>query len=139
MSEFTNRAAYLKGLADGMKLDTETNEGKLLSGIIDFLADLSAEIEAIDDEQGFIADRLEELEEEVELIGDEVFADDEDDYDDDDEFQITCEACGEDIIVTTEDLMDGEILCPTCGETIEFDFDCDCDCDDCDCDDCDCE
>ncbi len=138
MSEFTNRAAYLKGLADGMKLDTDKNEGRLLSEIIDFLGDLSAEIEAIDDEQGFIADQLEELEEEVELIGDEVFADDEYDYDDD-EFQITCEACGEDIIVTTEDLMDGEILCPSCGETIEFDFDCDCDCEDCDCDDCDCE
>ena len=136
MSEFTNRAAYLKGLADGMKLDAETNEGKLLSEIIDFLGDLSAELEAIDDEQGFIADQLEELEEEVEIIGDEVFADDEDDYDEDDEFQITCEACGEDIIVTTEDLMDGEILCPNCGETIEFDFDCDCDCEDCDCEDC---
>ncbi len=137
MSEFTNRAAYLKGLADGMKLDTDKNEGKLLSEIIDFLCDLSAEIEAIDDEQGFIADRLDELEEEVELIGDEVFEEyDDEDYDDDDEFQITCEACGEDIIVTTEDLMDGEILCPTCGETIEFDFDCDCDCEDCDCEDC---
>ncbi|MBR5155438.1 MAG: hypothetical protein IKW62_03010 [Clostridia bacterium] len=135
MSEFTNRAAYLKGLADGMKLDTEKNEGKLLSEIIDFLCDISAEIEAIDDEQGFIADQLDELEEEVELIGDEVFEDyDDEDYDD--EFQITCEACGEDIIVTTEDLMDGEILCPTCGETIEFDFDCDCDCEDCDCEDC---
>ncbi len=135
MSEFTNRAAYLKGLADGMKLDTETNEGKLLSEIIDFLGDISAEIEAIDDEQGFIADQLDELEEEVELIGDEVFEDYDDDCDDD-EFQITCEACGEDIIITTEDLMDGEILCPTCGETIEFDFDCDCDCEDCDCEDC---
>ena len=36
MAELTNRAAYLKGLADGMKLDTEKNEGKLLSEIIDF-------------------------------------------------------------------------------------------------------
>lgn len=135
MAEFTNRAAYLQGLADGMKLDTEKNEGKLLREIIDFLADMADEIEALDDEQGFIADQLDELEEEVEIIGDEVFDDYDEDYDDD-EFQITCEACGEDIIVTTEDLMDGEILCPNCGETIEFDFDCDCDC----CDgDCDCE
>ena len=49
MAEMTNRAAYLKGLADGMRLDTEKNEGKLLSEIIDFLCDLSAEVEAIDD------------------------------------------------------------------------------------------
>ena len=30
MSEITNKASYLKGLADGMKLDTNTDEGKLL-------------------------------------------------------------------------------------------------------------
>lgn len=134
MAEFTNRAAYLKGLADGMKLDTETNEGRLIMELIDMVGDMAAEIEALDDEQGFIADQLDELEEEVELIGDEVFDEcdcDCDCCDDDDEFQICCEACGKDIIVSTEDLMDGEILCPYCGETIEFDFECDCDCEDC--------
>ena len=141
MAEFTNRAAYLQGLADGMKLDTAKNEGKLLREIIDFLADIADEIEALDDEQGFIADQIDELEEEVEMIGDEVFCDCDEDYDEDDEFEISCDGCGEDIIVTTEDLMDGEILCPNCGEKIEFDFECDCDCDceDCDCEDCDCE
>ena len=50
----------------------------------------------------------------------------------DDEFQITCQGCGEDIVVTSEDLMDGEILCPQCGATIEFDFDCDGECEGCD-------
>jgi predicted nuclease with TOPRIM domain len=134
MAEFTNRAAYLKGLADGMKLDTEKNEGKLLSEIIDFLCDISAEIEALDDEQGFIADQIDELEEEVELIGDEMFEDYDDE--DDEEFEICCEACGKDILISAEDLMDGEIICPYCGEVIEFEFDCDCDCEDCNCDDC---
>ena len=138
MSELTYRAAYLRGLIDGMKINTEKDEGKLLGEIVDFLYDMSVEIEAIDDEQGFIADQIDELEEEVELIGDEVFGDcdcDCDcDYDEDDEFQICCEACGKDIVVSAEDLMDREILCPYCGETIEFEFDCDCDCEDCDCD-----
>ena len=54
----TEKSAYLKGLADGMKLDTEKNEGKLLSEIIDFLSMVSEKIELIDDEQGFIADKL---------------------------------------------------------------------------------
>ncbi len=133
MSELTNRAAYLKGLADGMKLDKEKDEARLLAEIIDFLSDIADQVEAIDDEQGFIADALDDLEEEIDVIGNEVFDEyDEYDEDEDDEFQISCQGCGEDIIVTSEDLMDGEILCPQCGATIEFDFDCDGECEGCD-------
>lgn len=130
MSELTKRAAYLKGLADGMKLDKEKDEAKLLAEIIDFLADVADQVDAIDDEQGFIADALDEMEEEIDVIGNEVFGDF--DEDEDDEFQIVCQGCGEDIILTTEDLMDGEIICPNCGDTIEFDFGCDGECDGCD-------
>lgn len=133
MAELTNRAAYLKGLADGMKLDTEKNEGKLFAEIIDILNDMAVAVESLDAEQGFLADQIEELDEEIEVIGNEVF-DEYYDAEDDEEFEIRCQGCGENIIVTTEDLMDGEILCPSCGETIEFDFDCDSDCDNCDCD-----
>ncbi len=136
MSELTNRAAYLKGLADGMKLDTNANEGKLLAEIINLLSDMADQIDAIDDEQGFIADAIDAIEEDIELMADDLYEDYDDEDDEEDEFQITCEACGEDIILTYEDIMDGEILCPTCGETIEFDFECDCDCEDCDCEDC---
>ena len=131
MSELTNRAAYLKGLADGMKLDKEKDETRLISEIIDLLADIADQVDAIDDEQGFIADALDELEEAVDVVGNVVFDDyNDDDYDD--EFQIYCQGCGEEITLTSEDLMDGEILCPNCGDTIEFDFDCDGECEGCD-------
>ncbi len=136
MSELTNRAAYIKGLADGMKLDKETTEGRLLDEIINLLSETTAELDSIDQEQGFIADKIDELEEEVDVIGNEVF-DDYADYDDEDEFQITCENCGEEIIVTEDDLDEGEVVCPNCGEIIEFDFDCDCEGCDGDCDSCD--
>ncbi len=126
MSELTNRAAYLKGLADGMKLDVKNDEGKLLGEIIDFLNSAAAEIEALDQEQGFIADKLDDIEEEVDVIGNEVF-DEYCDCDDDEEYLVSCEECGEEFIVTEEDLLDGEVLCPNCGATIEFDFACDCD------------
>ena len=133
MSELTNRAAYLKGLADGMKLDKEKDETRLISEIIDLLADIADQVDAIDDEQGFIADALDELEEAVDVVGNVVFDDyNDDDYDDEDEFQIYCQGCGEEITLTSEDLMDGEILCPNCGDTIEFDFDCDGECEGCD-------
>lgn len=137
MSELTNRAAYLKGLADGMKIDKEKDEAKLLAAIIDFLGDIADKVDAIDDEQGFIADELDDVEEAVDVLGNVVFGEYDDDFeydydDDDDTFQICCQGCGEEICLASEDLMDGEILCPNCGDTIEFDFDCDGMCEDCD-------
>ena len=37
--EITERVAYLKGLAEGMELNTDKREGKLLAAIIDVLED----------------------------------------------------------------------------------------------------
>ena len=42
--EITEKVAYLKGLAEGMELDTEKKEGKLLAAIIDVLDDIALEI-----------------------------------------------------------------------------------------------
>lgn len=143
MSELSNKASYLQGLADGMKLDTEKNEGKLLSEVISLLCEITNKIELIEDEQDFFANKFDEIEDVIEVIGEELYADGCDcDCEDDEEFTITCANCGEEFNVTDEDIMDGSMNCPFCGQDIEFDFDCDCDCDcedgECDCG-CDCE
>ena len=41
--EITEKVAYLKGLMEGMKIDTETNEGKILSAMVDILEDIGKE------------------------------------------------------------------------------------------------
>ena len=136
MSEISNRAAYLKGLADGLKLDTNTTEGQLLDGILGLLGDMAEELEMLDSEQGFIVDKIDEMEEVIEIIGDEAFGD----YDDEDDlYTLVCENCGAEIDLTGDDLddiADGVFRCPDCDEVIELDLD-DCDCG-CDCG-CDCE
>lgn len=134
MSEITNRAAYLKGLADGLKLDTEKAEGKLINEIIALLGDIAAEVEGIDDEQMFIEDKIDEIEEVIDLMSEDIYADDCDC--EDDVYTLVCEKCGAEIDFTSDDLDDiaaGDFMCPECGEVIELDFDeCDCGCD-CDC------
>ena len=65
MSEITNRAAYLMGLAEGLKIDEEKPEGKLIMAMIDLLNDMAEELEALDDEQAFVADQIDELEEKL--------------------------------------------------------------------------
>ena len=77
--EMFEKVAYLKGLAEGLDLDTETKEGKLLAAIIDVLDDMCEEIADIaedlhDMEEGLdaVSDDLSEVEEFLyEAFGDE--------------------------------------------------------------------
>ncbi len=133
MSDISNRAAYLKGLADGLKLNTESAEGQLIDGILNLLGEMAEELEMLDSEQAFLADKIDEVEEVMDMVADEVYGCDEDD----EFYTLVCENCGAEIDVTGDDLddiADGVFNCPECGEIIELDFDgCDCGCD-CDCD-----
>ena len=53
--EITEKVAYLKGLMEGMKIDTETNEGKILSAMVDILEDIGLELEDLGNAQGGLA------------------------------------------------------------------------------------
>lgn len=137
MAELSNKAAYLKGLADGMKLDTESNEGKLINEIIALLGDVTDTVEALDDEAGFIADKLDDIDESIDILCDEVFDEeiyeyDDDDYDEEDEtYAIKCEKCGKDVFLSYEDFDCDDLACPYCGEPIEIELECDGDCEGC--------
>ncbi len=132
--EITEKVAYLKGLAEGMELDTDKKVGKLLAAIIDTLDDIALELEDIKDEQAELADGLDavsnDLEDVENVIFDEWDDEDEDDgeyyYDDLDEdeecYATTCPTCEETIYFDESVLEDGEVLCPNCGERLEFDL-----------------
>ena len=45
----SERTAYLKGLMEGMKIDTETNEGKLFKAIVDTLDDMALTVSDLED------------------------------------------------------------------------------------------
>ena len=131
--EITEKVAYLKGLAEGMELDTEKKEGKLLSAIIDVLDDIALELEDMKDEQAELADGLDAVSDDLEDVEDVVFGEDEDDeddgdyeYDDLDEdedcYATTCPNCEETIYFDESVLEDGEVICPNCGEKLEFDL-----------------
>ena len=48
--EISEKVAYLKGLAEGLDLDTESKEGKLIAAIIDVLDDMSEALLDLEDE-----------------------------------------------------------------------------------------
>lgn len=132
--EITEKVAYLKGLAEGMELDTEKKEGKLLTAIIDVLEDIALELEDIHDETSELADGLDAVSDDLEDVEDVVFGDEDEDEDDEDSeyyeddldededcYATTCPTCEETIYFDESVLEDGEVICPNCGEKLEFD------------------
>ena len=145
----SERSAYLKGLMDGLKLNTEADEGKMIAAIVDLLGDVTRKLTDIEDTTIAISDELDEIEEDLDAIEDFIM-DDEDDYDDDEEdededdyewdededyeegfdfgdeettiYEVEC-ACGNIIDFDEETLEAGSIVCPNCGETLEFSLD----------------
>lgn len=113
----SEKVAYLKGLAEGLNLDTEkSKEGKLISVMIGILEELAMSVEDLEENALNLGEEIDVLSDDLADVEDVVFEDDEDDEDyDDDWFEVECPSCGADIVVDDEALADGEVECPSCG------------------------
>lgn len=123
----TEKVSYIKGLAEGLKLEETTKEGKILLQILDLLTDMAYQIEDIDSDLNEIADVVGDLDEAVLDIEDELYGDGSDDCgcgccDDEELYEITCPKCNNSITVDFDVIAAGEISCPNCGEPLEFDL-----------------
>jgi len=123
----SEKVAYIKGLAEGMKIDDSTNEGKLTLAMLDVLKDISHDLEDIDETLDDMAEIVGDIEEIVCELEDEVFGDGEyDDYDfddDDDLYEIVCSNCDNTVAIDMSVLEDGAFNCPNCGEKIKIGVD----------------
>ena len=139
------KVAYLKGLSEGLGLDPNVKAEKLISAIIDTLADVADEIDELNENALDIGEELDAISDDLAGVEEFLFGDDEDDdydgfdfndddNDDDDcdcaycsssslKYEITCPACGAEIELDEEDLALDSIICEKCGEELEFDFD----------------
>ena len=130
------KAAYLKGLMDGIKLDTEKDENRLLKAVVDLLQDMAVSIDDLEDNAIAVSDELDEIEDNLDAIDEylmDEFDDDEDfdydlgdddyEYDEDPVYEVTCPKCGEVHHFSEKDLMEGSKPCSKCGELLEFEFD----------------
>ena len=136
MSYISERVAFIKGLAEGMKINDSTNEGKLMNAIIDVLDDISLAIEDVEEIQDEIGDQVDGIDEDLAEL-EKIM------YEEDDELEfeeIECPYCGEDIEVDLDLIDDAAeaIECPHCREKIELEWDCECEDDECGCE-CGCE
>lgn len=108
MRNLIEKVSYLKGLADGMELDTSKKENKLMLNIIDIMEEFADVISEMDEDIADIDEFVDVLDQDLSEVEEELFG----------EFDV-------------DDINIDEIECPECGETIYTDLDCLCD-EDCD-------
>ena len=120
----SEKIAYLKGLMEGMNVDTESNEGKLFAAVVDVLDEIALEVEDLTDEVVELGDGLDVISDDLSDVEDIVYDEWDDDEEDEEEecYATTCPECEEEIFFDDTMLEDGEIICPNCGAKLEFDL-----------------
>lgn len=137
----SEKVAYLKGVAEGLKFDPEkTNEGKLISIMMDILEHIALNSEENDDSIQALADQLDDVSDSLSMVEDYVYSDDYDfgDYDEDDDeddaeealaaleedgfFELECPNCDDTLVVDKSVLESGKVTCPGCGQAFEIEL-----------------
>ena len=115
MSKMGEKVAYLKCLAEGMRLDAGSDQGKLLLAMIDAMEAFASEHEDTCAQLDELQQYVEEIDSDVSDLEEALFSEDEDDEEDEED-----EDDGED-----DDDEDGDGLieyeCPHCGTVVFFD------------------
>ncbi len=147
----TERVSYIRGLAEGLELDENKKEVKVLNAVIDLLDDMALSMSELEDNVNDISDQVDAVDEDLGSLEDDFYDDGEDEdedededeidedekedesgedkdsgeeYDEDDDyFEVTCPNCHEKIRILGDVLDEGEMVCPNCGETLELDLD----------------
>ena len=124
MGKSKGKAAYLRGLAEGMKLDDKTEERKLIKLLIEAVTELAKEQEDIGDALNELIESVGDLEESIETAFDE---DEEFDGLIDDDFVLeyrmcVCPSCKGKILVEND--LPGEdpptrYRCPLCKAEVQ--------------------
>lgn len=138
------KAAYLKGLTEGLGVEPDSRDGKLWGALNDLLADMAHEIEDLQSSHLDLADAVDEMCEDLTMLEEMVDAYDvpDDSWDDEDEFfddededpdkiydldfskDEELDDVDEDEEEDEEVEVDGvlyDATCPSCGEEITFD------------------
>lgn len=122
--DILEKCAYIKGLAEGLGIDSSKPEGKVLNAIIDLLSDITETIADMDDEVATLGDYIEEIDHDLGEVEEYLYDDDCDcDCDCDDDCDCCCD--DDDCDCCCDDECDDceymEAMCPHCGENICFD------------------
>ena len=126
MSKIGEKVAYLKGLAEGMGVSADNEQGRLTLAIIDVLEAFAAENAELRESVSELSQYVEDIDNDVSDLEEALFSeDDEDDLDEDDfdtddgMIEYECPHCGTVVFFDEEAFdMEEEHVCPNCHRKI---------------------
>lgn len=127
----SEKVAYLKGLAEGLNIDTDkSKEGKLINVMIGILEEIGLALEDLEENSLALGEEIDVLSDDLADVEAVVFDEDEDEeYEDEDEeefdddwFEVECPNCDEVLVVDEDALAEGYIKCPNCDTEYSLDL-----------------
>lgn len=136
--DISEKAAYLKGLFDGMEFDMNDKQNKILKSLIDLVNEMAEEVSQLNQSYDDVCDQIDALDEDLSYVEDMLSEDDDyEEYYEDGEgcncdycmgtgdmtYEVTCPTCGATIALDESAVDAGSMKCPKCDELLEFDYD----------------
>ena len=134
----TERAAYIRGLLNGLELDQNDKTTKVLNAVVDLLDEMALSLSELETTVAEMGEQLDEVDEDLGALEDEYYTledeYDEEDYDEDEDdedmfdedtqyYEVTCPKCEQTVCIDEDLVAEGSMDCPNCGELLEFDLD----------------
>lgn len=120
------KAAYIRGLAEGLDLEADKKEVRVIKELLDLVSEMAGDVDDIGADLTDLYDAVEQIDEDLTMVEEEVFGDVLGDMGDE-MYEIICPNCQEVVHLDEERLIAGDVVCPGCGEKIEIEIDgCDC-------------
>ncbi len=118
MQALSEQVAYLKGLAEGLDIKSESKEGKVLVQMIEIMEAMAQELQSVQAAQSELEEYVESVDEDLSYLEETVIGDedgeDPEDEDERDFVEVECPECG-DLVCLDQGLVDeGDSRCPNC-------------------------
>ena len=79
----TERVAYIRGLMEGLNLDENKDEVKVLNAMLDLLDEMASDLAGLDETVDEVAGQVDEIDEDLAALEDEIYGEEEDDEEED--------------------------------------------------------
>lgn len=129
MGGIKEKAAYLRGLLEGMDFSPNSREKLLWEGLVNFCGEIADEVNDLGETQNEFAEYIEAVDEDLSILEkyfynnqeegdseDVVFTNDHR-HGDETIIELECPKCQEELYFTDES-GDYEVVCPECGEVV---------------------
>ena len=131
----TEKSAYVRGLIEGLELDENSKEVKVIKAMADMLDDMALTISDLEEGYNDLCDQLDAVDEDLNTLENDFYEEDDDEDEDEEFYEVTCPSCNETVCLSEDIPIAGEFKCPNCGENLELDLEnccdegCGCGCD----------